>query len=96
MCRSAILYSINHFILCQPFHIVPAILYCVSHFHVVSATSCFVSHFHVVSVIILFCQIFYIYCQSFFGDIFLLYVLQVYHLDNLLSNVPVPAGIPRC
>jgi hypothetical protein len=45
--------------------------------------------------ILLFCQIFYIYCQSFFGDIcFLFCVLQVYYLDNLLSNVPVPAGTP--
>jgi hypothetical protein len=49
-----------------------------------------------VSVILLFYQIFYIYCQSFFGDIFLLCVLQVYYLDNLLSNVPVPAGTPCC
>jgi hypothetical protein len=49
-----------------------------------------------VSIILLFCQIFYIYCQLFFGDIFLLCVLQVYCLNNLLSKVLVPAGTPRC
>jgi hypothetical protein len=75
---------------------VSAISYCASHCHIVSAISCFANHFYVVSVIVFFCQIFYIYCQSFFGDIFLLCVLQVYYLDNLLSNAPVPAGTPRC
>ena len=81
----------------------PAILYYVSHFRVVPAISCFASHFNVLSAfdfvtaILMFCQIFYIYCQSFFGDIFFwLCVLQVYYLDNLLSNISVPAGTPRC
>jgi hypothetical protein len=96
MCRSAILYFIGHFMLCQPFHIVPTISYCVRYFCVVSKISCFVNHFHVVLVIVFFCQIFYIYCQSFFDDIFLLCALQVYYLDNLLSNVPILAGTPRC
>jgi hypothetical protein len=78
-------------------------LYYVSHFCVVSVISCFASHFNVLSAfdfvtaILMFCQIFYIYCQSFFGDIFFwLCVLQVYYLDNLLSNISVPAGTPRC
>jgi hypothetical protein len=80
-----------------------AILYYVSNLCVVSAISCFASHFHVLSAfdfvttILIFCQIFYIYCQSFFGDIFfLLCVLQIYYLDNFLSNVPLPVGTPRC
>jgi hypothetical protein len=80
-----------------------AILYYVSHFCVVSAISCFTSHFNVLLVfdfltaILIFCQIFYIYYQSFFGDIFfLLCVLQVDYLDNLLSNVSIPANTPHC
>jgi hypothetical protein len=57
-----------------------AILYYVSHFRVVPTISCFASHFNVLSVfdfvaaILSFCQIFYIYCQSFFGDIFFVVV----------------------
>jgi hypothetical protein len=87
-CASHFTYFVSHSISRAP------ILYCVSHFCVVSSISCFASHFHVVSVILLFCQIFYIYGQSFFGDIFC--ILQVYYLDNLLNNVPIPAGPPHC
>jgi hypothetical protein len=53
-----------------------AILYYASHFRVVSAISCFASHFNGLSAFdfvtanLIFCQVFYIYCQSFFGDIF--------------------------
>jgi hypothetical protein len=97
---STILYCVNpftYFISHSMFRAV--ILFYVSHFHVVSVISCFVSHFNVlpafdfVTSILIFCQIFYIYCQSFFGDIFFwcVCVLQVYYLDNLLSNVCVTA-----
>jgi hypothetical protein len=80
-----------------------AILYYVSHFRVVSSISCFASHFNVLSAfdlvttILMFCQIFYIYCQSFFVTYFFwLCVLQVYYLDNLLSNIFVPSDTSRC
>jgi hypothetical protein len=73
---SAILCCVSHFTY-PMFRAV--ILSSVSYFHVVPVISCFASHFHVVSIILLFCQILYIYCQSFFGDIFFwLCVLQVY------------------
>jgi hypothetical protein len=78
------------FVLCQALHVLPAISCCANHFHVVSL-------FSFVSIILLFYQLLYIYCLSFFADIFFfLCELQVYYIDNLLSNVPVPAGTPRC
>jgi hypothetical protein len=76
---------------------VSAILYCVSHF------TYFVSHFRVVSAIAMLCQSFYFSIRYFIYVVshslvilFLLCVLQFYYLDNLLSNIPVPAGTPRC
>jgi hypothetical protein len=62
----------------------------ISHFNVLSA-------FDFVTAILMFCQIFYIYCQSFLVTSFIwLCVLQVYYLDNLLSNISVRAGTPLC
>jgi hypothetical protein len=101
---SAILYCVSpftYFVTHSMFR--AAILYYVSHFRVVSAISCFASHFNVLSAfdfvtaILMFCQIFYIDCQSFLvTSFFWLCVLQVYYLDNLLSNISVRAGTPLC
>jgi hypothetical protein len=59
--------------------------------------------FHALSAISMLCQSLYFSVRYFIYTVshslvtfFLLCVLQVYYLDNLLSNVPVPAGTLRC
>jgi hypothetical protein len=92
MCRLVILYSISHFMLCQPFHIVLAISYCANHFTYFVSHSMFraailyrVSHFCVVSAISCF--------ASHFHIVYILYILSVI---LLVSNVPILASTPRC
>jgi hypothetical protein len=61
-----------------------------------------VSHFHALPTISMLCQSFYfsnryfIYTVSHSLVTFFLCVLQVYYLDNLLSNIPILALTPRC
>jgi hypothetical protein len=87
---STISYCVSHFILCRPFYIVLAIFMLFQQLHALSAISMLCQSLY-------FSVRYFIYIVSHsLVTFFLLYVLQVYHLDNLLSNVPVPAGIPRC
>jgi hypothetical protein len=95
---SAILHTLSAIsCLGQPFYPMLAILVLHQPFHSLLAISILCQHF-------LLCQLFYfcvryyiyIYCQSFFDDIFLLLcVMHVYYLDNLLSTIPVLAGTPH-
>jgi hypothetical protein len=65
----------------QSFHAMPVFSILCQHFLLCQSLYFSVSHF--------------IYIVSHFLLIFLC-VLQVYYLDNLLSNVPVLAGTPHC
>jgi hypothetical protein len=91
-------YFVSYFMFRTTFDPMPAILVLHQPFHSLPAISMLCQHF-------LLCQSFYfsvryyiyIYTIRHFYDIFcLLCVLQVYYLDNLLSNVPVLVGTLYC
>jgi hypothetical protein len=69
---------------CQPFHAVP-IISMLCHYFLLCQSFYFSISYYI-----------YIVCHFLLTSFFFLCELQVYYIDNLLSNVPVPAGTPRC
>jgi hypothetical protein len=100
---SAISYCVNQFTyLVSHSMFRAAILYGVCHFPIVSPISCLLAISMVCPYFIL-CQPFYFSIRFFISIVshflvtcFFGCVLQVYYPNNLLNNVPVPAGTPRC